>query len=315
MEGKVNYLYVGIFVALFITGILSFAFWLMKYNSYEKPNHYVVYFDESIAGLSKDASVKYMGVDAGIVENIKVHSTNTQLVAVYLKLNHDIKIKEDMRATLKFYGMTGLAYVEIFGTDTNSTLLTAKEGEIPVIKSSPSLFVRLDEIIIDLSTKFSVALSKINTLLSENNIQHVESSLENINAITKELNTNKSDITSLIKETSNTMIEIEKTFYKINQMTGQLNSTFGTDLQAMMQEFKYTSSSIKKLTRNIDKSLKRGDYNLKEVSEPMMQKLSIMIEEINTLSIKIEDTVEQIQESPSDLLFKSKAVKLGPGEQ
>ncbi len=292
MEGKVNYLVVGIFVALFITGAIGFAFWLMKYSSYEQPQHFVVYFDESVAGLSKDASVKYMGVDAGVVENIKVHPTDTQLVAVYLKLNHDIKIKTDMQATLKFYGMTGLAYVEISGHDTHAPLLVAKKGEIPVIKSSPSLFVKLDQILIDLSDKLSLTLGKVNRLVSDKNLQNIESTLANISDVTQELNNNREDITALIQQGGESITEI----------TGTL------------KEFKTTSQSIKNLTKRINLSIRQGDYNLKEISDPMVQKISDMIENINDLSSKMQETVEAIEDSPSDLLFKHKTFKPGPGE-
>ena len=313
MEGRVNYLLVGIFVALFLAGIFSFAFWLMKYSDYEKMDHYVVYFDESVAGLSKDASVKYMGVDAGIVEDIKVHPKNTQLVAVYLKINHDIKIKENMQATLKFYGMTGLAYVEIFGDNPDAPLLESKAGEIPIIKSSPSIFAKLDDTLADLANKLSLASQKIENLLSEKNIQNVENTLENISAVTGELKTNKTDISNLIKRGIELEEKASLVLQKIEQITVSLD--VGKDIQKTLKEFKTASSQMKTLMHNINKSVKRGDYNLKEITQPTLQRLSIMIDEISDLSAKVEELAEQIEESPSDLLFKSKVIKPGPGEK
>ncbi len=307
MEGRVNYLLVGIFVAGFIAGILGFAFWLMKYSNYEQTNRYVVHFNESVAGLSKDASVKYMGVDAGVVEDIKVHPTNTQLVSVYLKINHNIKIKEDMQATLKFYGMTGLAYVEISGNNPNAPLLNSKTDKIPIIPSSPSIFTKLDETLANLVDKLSTTSQKIDNLLSEKNIQNVEDTLENISAVTGELKTNKTDISSLIKKAS---LVLEK----IEQITSSLDGGFGKDIQKTVKEFKTASREMKTLIRNINSTLKRGDYNLKEITEPTLQKLSTMIDEISNLSIKIEEVAQQIEESPSDLIFKREVIKLGPGE-
>jgi phospholipid/cholesterol/gamma-HCH transport system substrate-binding protein len=307
MEGRVNYLLVGIFVTVFLAGIFSFAFWLIKYSNYEQMNHYVVHFNESVAGLSKDASVKYMGVDAGVVEDIKVHPTNTLLVSVYLKINHDIKIKEDMQATLKFYGMTGLAYIEISGTNPNAPLLKSETDEIPIIQSSPSIFTKLDETLADLVDKLSTTSQKIDQLLSKKNIQNVESTLENISAVTGELKTNKTDISNLIKKAS---LVIEK----IEGITNNLDTDLGKDIQTSVKEFKAASRQIKILIHTINNSLKRGDYNLKEITHPTLQKLSTMIDEISNLSIKIEEVAEQIEESPSDLLFKREVIKLGPGE-
>jgi len=314
MEGRVNYLSVGVFVALFIAGILSFAFWLTKYSNYEQQDHYVVYFDESVAGLNKDSSVKYMGVDAGVIEDIKVHPENTQLIAVYLKINHDIKIREDMQATLKFYGMTGLAYVEIFGHNPNAALLLSKADEVPVIKSAPSLFVKLDELLANLTEKLSQTLEKIEALISEKNLQNVENSLENISAITGELNTHKTDISKLIQEGVALEQQASLSLKKIQEITSHLDAGFGDDIQSTLAEFKAASRQLKSVIKRIDRSIKQGDYNLKEISEPMVQKLSLMIDDISTLSLKMQEAVEDIQESPSDLLFKSKTIKLGPGE-
>ncbi len=314
MEGRVNYLLVGIFVAAFIAGIFGFAFWLIKYSNYEQMNRYVVHFNESVAGLSKDASVKYMGVDAGVVEDIKVHPTNTQLVSVYLKINHDIKIKEDMQATLKFYGMTGLAYVEISGNNQDAPLLKSKTDEIPIIQSSPSIFTKLDETLADLVDKLSTTSQKIEQLLSEKNIQNVENTLENISAVTGAFKTNKTDISNLIKKGVELEQKASLVLEKIELITSNLDAGFGKDIQKSVREFKTASRQMKTLIYNINNSLKRGDYNLKEITEPTLQKLSTMIDEINNLSIKIEEVAQQIEESPSDLLFKRKVIKLGPGE-
>ncbi len=307
MEGRVNYLLVGTFVTIFLAGTLGFAFWLMKYSNYEQINRYVVHFNESVAGLSKDASVKYMGVDAGIVENIKVHPTNTQLVSVYLKINHNIKIKEDMQATLKFYGMTGLAYVEILGNNPNAPLLKSKIGKIPIIKSSPSIFTKLDETLADLVNKLSTTSNKIEHLLSEKNIQNVENTLENISTVTGVLKTNKTDISNLIQKTSLVISKVE-------QITSTLDTELGRDIQKSVKEFKIASREMKTLIRTINKSVKQGEYNLKDITQPTLQKLSSLIDQINNLSIKIEEVVVQIEESPSDLLFKKAVIKLGPGE-
>ncbi len=248
-----------------------------------------------------------MGVDAGVVEDIKVHPTNTQLVSVYLKINHNIKIKEDMQATLKFYGMTGLAYVEISGNNPDTPLLKSKTDKIPIIPSSPSIFTKLDETLANLVDKLSTTSQKIDNLLSEKNIQNVEDTLENISAVTGELKTNKTDISSLIKKAS---LILEK----IEQITSSLDGGFGKDIQKSVREFKTASRQMKTLIRNINNTLKRGDYNLKEITEPTLQKLSTMIDEISNLSIKIKEVAQQIEESPSNLIFKREVIKLGPGE-
>lgn len=302
MQGRVNYLLVGSFVVLFLVGIFGFAFWLMKYGNYEQMDRYVVYFDESVAGLGKDSSVKYMGVDAGVVENISVHPKNTQLVAVHMKIDHQIKIKEDMRATLKFYGMTGLAYVEIFGFDPDSPIIGSKADEPVEIKSSPSLFASLDDTLAKLTNQFTSASQQIEKLLSDENIAHVTQTLDNISAVTSELKKNK------LEQKAALLIE------NLQHATEGLDSRFGKDLHQSVREFKAASKQMKTLMQTLNTSAQQGDYNLKDIASPATQKLSIILDEMSDVLGQMHHTLERIEESPSDLIFKKAAVKPGPGE-
>ncbi len=314
MEGRVNYLLVGIFVTLFITGIFTFAFWLMKYNNYEQMDRYIVYFNESVAGLNKDSSVKYLGVDAGVVEDIKVASHDEGLVAVYLKINHDIKIKTDMKATLKFYGMTGLAYVEISGEKSDAPLLKQKGSNLPVIHSSPSVFAKIDVTLAKLADDFSLTLQSIQTLLDNKNLKNIESSLKNINELTTELKSNKKDISTLIKKG----IKIEKkaidTLEKFDRIAYEFDTSISKNIQKSLKEFRYSAKELSLLIHHVDKTLKRGDYNIKEISDPIIFQLSSLIRKLELLSDKMDETIDQFNQNPSDLLFKKTPLKRGPGE-
>ncbi|OQX72589.1 MAG: hypothetical protein B6D59_08080 [Campylobacteraceae bacterium 4484_4] len=308
MEGRVNYLGVGIFVILFLTGLFGFAFWLMKYGTAESYSRYLVYFDESVAGLSRDAAVKYMGVDIGTVEKMKVNPKNTSVVEVYLKLNHDVTIKEDMRATLKFYGMTGLAYVEITGKDPNSPPLRPKKGEtLPVIPSSPSIYARLDETLAHIATKLTGTLEKFETLLSDENLRHFGQTLTHIESITRTLKDKREDIGTLIDRANTLEIRAERVLERIEQTFASFDERFASNLKSTMRE-------LKKLTKNLNTTLKRGDYNLKAIAEPTTRKLNDLIERLGDATSRVEETLEQLQQSPSDLLFKQTPPKKGPGE-
>ncbi|MDA3869223.1 MAG: hypothetical protein PF589_04615, partial [Gammaproteobacteria bacterium] len=59
MESKANNLLVGSFVIIFIIGLVGFIFWLEDLRSMDDDVFYKVYFEESVAGLSRNASVKY----------------------------------------------------------------------------------------------------------------------------------------------------------------------------------------------------------------------------------------------------------------
>jgi hypothetical protein len=51
------------------------------------------------------------------------------------------------------------------------------------------------------------------------------------------------------------------------------------------------------------------------LSTPTLQKLNLLIEKLSLLSDETEQTLQQLQQSPSDLLFKRNIIKPGPGEK
>ena len=94
MESRVNYIIVGIFVVLFSMGMLGFAFWLGKYGDEGDYAYYRVYMTESVSGLSREATVKFRGVDVGIVEKIAIDLDNSEQIILLLKVKKDTPIKD-----------------------------------------------------------------------------------------------------------------------------------------------------------------------------------------------------------------------------
>ena len=68
-----------------------------------------------------------------------------------------------------------------------------------------------------------------------------------------------------------------------------------------------TSTNFNRVTLQVEKSIQRGDYNLKKIFEPMLVDIDILLAQLNDMSRSIEN-------NPSDLLFKSRKSIKGPGE-
>ncbi len=136
MKTKVSPAVVGAFVigafALAILALLSFG----GMHFFEKPERFVVYFNESIHGLDQGSAVKLRGVRVGRVVNLKVRYDATQnrsFVAVVCELNRDVVtdptgalldvgtraaleqlVQRGLRAQLGVAGLaTGLLFVEL----------------------------------------------------------------------------------------------------------------------------------------------------------------------------------------------------------
>ena len=148
MEPKVNYLVVGLFVAVLGATILAGILWLGKTDYRGAYERYEAYMRESVAGLSVDSTVKYRGVDVGRVREIALNPDNPEEVRLTLDISRGTPIKTDTIAVLETQGLTGLATINLTGGSREAPPLQALEGQAyPVIKTGPSLMFRLDDAI------------------------------------------------------------------------------------------------------------------------------------------------------------------------
>jgi len=68
-----------------------------------------------------------------------------------------------------------------------------------------------------------------------------------------------------------------------------------------------TSKDFRRVTLKFEKSLDRGDYSFRKILEPAVVDFQILLDELTRMS-------RELSENPSDLLFKSRKSRRGPGE-
>jgi len=107
-----------------------------------------------------------------------------------------------------------------------------------------------------------------------------------------------------------TLREFRASMDKINDKLTSVTEDF-TDIKKVANpaivKLMETSRNFNRVTLKVEKSLDRGDYNLKKIFEPMLV-------EVEVLSHQINDLAQQLEQSPNDLLFKGRTPRRGPGE-
>ena len=317
MYSKVNYTIVGIFVVLFGVGLLWFGFWLAKYGLHETYYTYKIEMTDSIAGLSKDSNVKLHGVDIGRVSEIRINPENIEVIEILLKIKEGIPIKEDMTASTQMLGVTGLLSIEIDGGTNEAKTLVPTDEYIPLIKSKSSLLSKLTTNLEGMSEKLDNLLSQSEKLLSNKNIDTAGKILDNTETVTQKAITVENKAVTSLEEVDITLNEFRVSMDNINAKFTQATVDFkqmqkdfaeikGVSIPTIDKLFQ-TSKDFRRVTLKFEKSLDRGDYNLKKMLEPMLVDIQILSSQLSTMS-------RDLGENPSDLLFKSRKSRRGPGE-
>ncbi len=300
MGSNANYAVVGLFVLLFTAGTLAFAYWLAGHGGQQEYDYYQVFMTESVAGLSTDASVKYRGVEVGTVSEMSLDPDNPEQVRLILKIRRGTPVKTDTRATLKFYGITGLAFIELQGTSKNAPRLRPEKGKMPTIPTTPSTFTRLDEALSELAGKSTRALDKIDRLLSDQNLEAVSTLLRDTRDMVH-------GIRRLAQGLNDKMKDLQRLIHKGIEMEEKVSSAFDDVTDA--------SDKVAQLSEELRLTYVALGQRAGQLVDEGSDMARALYEELRQLLEELQAAVEQFRAAPADLIFTRQAIRPGPGER
>jgi phospholipid/cholesterol/gamma-HCH transport system substrate-binding protein len=202
METNVNYKLVGAFVLVLTAALVLAIIWLSSGFSFEQYSTYMVYMQESVSGLTPDSPVEYNGVTVGNVKSISLNTKNPQLVELALNIQRDIPITRGTTATLNTRGITGITYIALKDKSDDLRPLVKLPGQkYPVIKTAPSLFVRLDTALSQFIKDFRQVSASFQKIFDEQNQQSLKQILLNLQTVTGTLANNNHKLDLILTNT------------------------------------------------------------------------------------------------------------------
>ena len=304
-----NYAVVGLFVLVLGTALIAVVLWLASGGAFkQKYDLYLAIEDESVAGLSTNAPVKYNGVDVGKVREIKLHPGNPERVDLLFAIERGTPIKEDTVAVLKTQGLTGIAYVELSGGARDAPpLRTIPPNEYPIIRTKPSLSARLENILTNVLAKLDSTSSSISAFLSDENKEAFKSALANIAVVSRTFAARKDTLDAGIASAS-------RTFDNGARATAQLGP--------VIERIGRSAEAVEKMgneaalaSANAGKTIGAVDAGVRRVTAETLPELDRLIGEMNVLAGSLRRLSEKIEGSPGGLLLGRSPVAPGPGEE
>lgn len=322
MDNKVNYALVGMFVIVLSVLLLVSILWLSASTQQKTYHTYQAYIAESVSGLNLKAPVKYRGVDVGYVDHISLVPERPNDVYVLLKIEQSVPIKEDTFATLTTQGLTGLAFVDLNGGSPEAKNPTLKDGELyPEIKTKPSLLVRVDTAIsnltnnltqvTDVATDLIVNLNKLsmtaNQFFSQENQAALSNILHHTDMITgalsrlaavsgndKQLSLSFNHLVEQIAKSSDYLPsltqQVEKNLIAIEKATQTLFSKENSSIvNHVLQQIEQLSGLLSNQSGTLDKSL-TNVTQLIENSVKVSQQLPTLLNQLQDSLAAIEKT-------------------------
>jgi len=315
MNRRVNYLILSIFTILLSAGVVYFIYWLGNFSINKKPkNYYKAVFHESVSGLNIASPVKYMGMKIGNVKKITINPDEPDSVIVTFSVDKNIPLRSDSYAFIALEGITGLKYIEIEGGSKNSPVLQTSKTNPASIKTIPSFNAKLFETVSKTTDKLNKLLDNLNNALSAEKISHVHKILLHLEKISAYLDKNKYLFEKSIKNFNNLQSNINTAVKEVKKDISKLAvHTLKTETD-INKSIHSVSKNTSELIIDLDKKIKSGQYDFKDIVEKNLKPLDKSNKELQKALIKLQLLLNQLQNSPSDIIFKKSISPKGPGE-
>ena len=301
MATEARKLRVGIFVIIAVVIGLGAAIWLGASRYLADESQAVTFFSESVQGLDPGAAVKYRGVPAGRVDQIKI-APDGDLIEVVMSIDNryaEMLVKDPtLRAQLQLSGITGLRYVEIdrqSGDALENAPTLSFEPEYPLIPSTPSQFKAIQEALEDIygrvmsvdlagiSGDIRATLQSADQLLRDDRVQRI---LNNLSTIT-----DSASRVTLNMEKATEGVRLEPVVAELRQATVEAKGLIG-DLREGQ-----TGRDLRSAVREVD--------GLARTSQSFVLDLQGLVERLNRTTDNLQQLTEALRQQPSSLLFSS----------
>lgn len=300
MDTKINFFKIGLFVIALVISLLILVFWLGKFGFEKKKfDEYQIYFKESVSGLNIGSSIKYKGFEVGKVSEIKLNPLNSEEIQLNIVIKKGTPIKEDNYAVLGNLGITGLKYIELKGGSNDSKLLQEDENGFRIISSKTSDLTTLVDSTTDLTNELTLVLAQMKKLLADENIKTISQILD-------KTQNSMSNVEQFSNYLVNNEKKIDELFKNISVLTKNGNKSF--------ESIDKSANSFKDLTNEILLEIKKGSFDINDMSKESFDKLNSVLNNLDSTLLQTQILIDNLNQSPSDILFKQKNIKNGPGE-
>ncbi len=308
METKVNFALVGAFVLVLGAALVAGVLWLASGGGFqEKPTLYLALVGESVSGLNVNAPVKYRGVDVGKVRAIRLDPENPEQVRLLFAIERGTPIKEDTVAVLRTQGLTGIAYVELDGgTLASPPLRASAPGELPVIRTKPSLAARLEDVLTTVLAKLDTTSETLNKILSDDNLASFKSTLADLSTVARTLAANRAAIDAAIANAARTFDNAARASDQLGPVVAQVGRS--------AEAFERMSDVTATASTNAGKTVDALGADLQRFTGEALPELERLLGELNVLSASLRRLSEKVEGSPGGLLWGRRPVPPGPGE-
>jgi len=306
MEREANYVAVGAFVLLLVAMGVLFVYWYADSREHRDFVRYEIYFDGTVSGLTAGGPVRYLGVDVGRVQRIRIDPRAENRVQVVADIDSTTPISDRTLAQLSLQGVTGLLYIDLEqqrSDDFRRVLASVPSERYPVIRSVHSDFDQFLSSLPSLTARLNDLLDRSARLLSDGNIHALTRTIDNIDQATLGLPRSAHNIDALVDELRQATASAQRL---IDDLHGTANSA-SVDFLAAIQRLRTTSDNLASTSDAVNAFALANRAQLNGFVAEGLPQLEALLRDSRAAVRQIDDLSRNLNEDPSRLIYQPAA--------
>jgi len=260
-------------------------------------------------------------VDVGKVTGITIDPDNPRQVRLGLLIERGTPVKQDSEAVLKSQGLTGIAYVELSGGSAGSPpLLAAAEGQVPLIRSKPSLSARLENVVTTVLASVDRTSSNLNTLLDADNLATLKRSLADASAVLQTLSAQRAtlatgitDLAQTARHTARASAQLEPVLAAAGPAIERVGPALAR-VEAAAASVDRMAQATLLASNRAGQAAEAAAGGVQQLRADTLPGLDRLVAEMGPLVGSLRQLSEQLRTQPGSLLVGGAVRAPGPGE-
>jgi phospholipid/cholesterol/gamma-HCH transport system substrate-binding protein len=307
MEREANYVAVGAFVLLLLVMGVLFVYWYADSHQHRDFARYEIYFDGSVSGLTEGGPVRYLGVDVGRVQRIRIDPRADNRVQVVADIDSSTPVSDRTLARLSLQGITGLLYIDLQQEreeESDRNILAAVPSErYPVIRSSHSDFDQFLSSLPNLTTRLNDLFDRTSRLLSDNNLNGVHRVIDNLDQAAARLPAGTRDLNELLGQLRTTVASAQALIDDVHGTT----RTASVDFLAAVQKLRTTSDNLAATTSTLNSFAAENRAELSGFIAVGLPQFEALLRDTRTAAQQITELSRNLNDNPSLLIYQPPA--------
>lgn len=305
MKRKFSPFKLGLFTLVGVALILGAFFWVGAMRIFQKQDTYAAAFTSSVSGLDKGAPVKYLGVQIGQVNGIRI-GPNDRYIIVTFSIEHGFHIDEQTVVEVGSGGIAGKPFVQIARIQGQ-----APKASVPFDLKYPLLASRQGGL--------GGLMDRASSVMDQ-----VEQA--NIPALVQQWRQTAQALSQAVAagDVRDTLANLHTASANLDQILGGLSGGGPAQWQGVFKDLKTTADALRQSTtrlssqleamppgalgtisKRMEKMVSTGEQALSSWDQRADQTLSTLdrsMQDVNRLVSEMERLVRSLRQSPGELL-------------